>query len=105
MCVNTIYPRKERAANEAEYTQNGEGCYIPGCQTAEGWICLDGTRAFSYVGRFSNHAPRSVATLTPYKPLLISNRWRAGFLAARNIQKGEEPTWDYGCAPGLDEAM
>ena len=63
MCVNTIYPRKERAANEAEYTQNGEGCYIPGCQTAEGWICLDGTRAFSYVGRFSNHAPRSVDSL------------------------------------------
>ena len=58
------YPCKERVAHEAEYTQNGEGCYILDCQTKEVWICLDGTRAFSYVGRYLNHAPRSVATLT-----------------------------------------
>ena len=94
------YPRKERAGYEEEYTRNGEGCYILDCLMRDGWVCLDGTRSYSGVGRYLNHVPRSVATLTPYKPLLINGKWRVGFTATRDLLEGDELTWDYGCAPG-----
>ena len=94
------YPRKERAGYEEEYTRNGEGCYILDCLMRDGWVCLDGTRSYSGVGRYLNHVPRSVATLTPYKPLLINGKWRVGFTATRDLLEGDELTWDYGCDQG-----
>ena len=42
-----------------------------------------------------NHAPKTLATLTPYKPVLLNGIWRVGFTAARDIVAGEELTWNY----------
>ena len=32
----TVYPRREQAAREREYSSNGEGCYIIDVQTPDG---------------------------------------------------------------------
>jgi SET domain-containing protein len=98
-----VYPRKERAAREREYAVNGEGCYILDCQTREGWICIDATRSYSAIGRLLNHAPSFLATLVPYKPLLVNGQWRVGFVASKNLMPGDELLWDYGCEPGGEE--
>ena len=95
-----VYPRRERAVREREYVANGEGCYIIDAQTSQGWMCFDATRRFLSPGRLMNHEPRGKATLTPFKPLLIGGKWRLGFVATRDLQPGQELTWDYCCAPG-----
>ena len=45
-------------------------------------------------------AATTVATATPFKPLLLEGKWRVGFTASRNLLPGVELTWDYGCSPG-----
>ena len=98
-----VYPRKERSAREREYIANGEGCYILDVLTSDGWMCLDATRKHVTVGRLLNHAPKATATLTPSKPIFIRDKWRVGFLAARDLSAGEELTWDYSCrADGIE---
>ena len=98
--ATTTYRRKERADHEAEYAKNDEGCYILDVLTKDGWMCLDATRSYNSVGRLLNHAPRTTATLTPYKPLSIRGVWRVGFTATKELMPGTELTWDYGCCPG-----
>ena len=95
-----VYPRKERKTHEREYIANGEGCYIIDVQTSKGWVCFDATRNFLSPARLMNHSPKGKATVTPFKPLLIGGRWRLGFIATRDLQPGQELTWDYGCNPG-----
>ena len=95
-----VYPRREWPAREEEYIANGEGCYVMDVQTSQGWMCFDATRRFLSPGRLMNHARRCEATLTPFKPVLLGGKWRVGFLASRDLQPGEELTWDYGCSPG-----
>ena len=94
-----VYPPKQRAEREQEYMANEEGCYILDILTCDGWMCLDATRKYGTVGRLLNHAPKSLATLTTSKPMVIRGRWRVAFLAARDLSSGEELTWDYGCKP------
>lgn len=98
---STTYQRKHRKKHEEEYAKNGEGCFILDILTRDGWMCLDATRLYSSVGRLLNHAPKSTATLTPYKPLQISGIWRVGFTASRDLSPGTELTWDYGCKPEM----
>ena len=101
--TDAIYPRKDRDLQEAEYTRNDEGCYLLDVLTRDGWVCLDATRCFSSMGRLLNHAPKTVATLTPHKPLFVGGKWKVGFVASRDLLPGEELTWDYGCKPGGQE--
>lgn len=68
-------------------------------QTGEGWYCLHATRRFNTAGRLMNHAQARLATVRPFKPLLVEKKLRVAFLAARDIREGEELTWDYGCPP------
>ena len=94
-----VYRREDRVEEEREYVENGESCMVFDVQTSEGWFTLDATRRFDTVGRLMNHASARVATVVPYKPLRIKKKLRLPFLAARDIDKGEELTWDYGCRP------
>ena len=94
-----VYPKKERAKHEKEYIANGEGCFIIDVQTSGGWLCFDATREFYSPGRLMNHSTKGEATVIPFKPLLVDSQWRLGFIATRDLQAGEELTWDYGCAP------
>ena len=94
-----VYKREEKARHEEEYACNQEACMILEVQTAEGWMCLDATRRFGTLGRLMNHAPRTSATVKPFKALKVNGKWRVAFLATRDIEKGEELTWDYGCPP------
>lgn len=94
-----VYPRTKRAQHEKEYIANSEGCFIIDVQTSGGWVCFDATRKFHSPGRLMNHSAKGEATVTPFKPLLVNGEWRLGFIAARDLQAGEELTWDYGCAP------
>ena len=73
-----VYPRKERSKHEEEYQVNEEGCFILDVLTKDGWFCLDATRELNSLGRLMNYAPKSLAMLTPYKPLLLNGKWRVG---------------------------
>ena len=92
-----VYPRKERRKHEIEYTRNNEGCMILEVQTTEGWMCLDATRRHDSLGRLFNHAPAHSATIRPFKALFLEGKWRVGFVSTRDLEAGEELTWDYGC--------
>jgi len=94
-----VYKREQRARHEEEYATNMEACMILEAQTKDGWICLDATRRFGTVGRLMNHAAKKSATVKPFKPLKVNGKWRVAFIAARDIEEGEELTWDYGCPP------
>ena len=94
-----VYPRKLRQLKEEEYSLNDEPCMILEVETPQGWFCLGATRHFNTLGRLINHAPRQQATTKPTKPLFIKGKWRVGFVANRDLKKGEELTWDYGCPP------
>ena len=96
---NISHPRSMRDEKEEEYTMNEEPCMILEVETPKGWFCLDATRRFNTLGRLLNHAPPRKATAKPTKPLFIKGKWRVGVVAARDLQMGEELTWDYGCPP------
>ena len=51
------------------------------------------------VGRLMNHAPTSTDTARPFKALLLNSRRRIGFLATKDLEAGEELTWDYNSQP------
>ena len=97
--TTNVYPRSARAKEEKQYALNGEACMVLDVYTSMGCFTLDATRRFNSVGRLLNHAPAKVATVKPFKPLLVGEKWKVAFLAARDITKGEELTWDYGCPP------
>jgi len=43
-----------------------------------------------------NHAAPAMATVRPFKPLLVHGKWRVGFLTIHNIEPGTELMWDSG---------
>ena len=89
------YSRAERVAKEKEYAMNDEGCYILEAQLPEGkWICLDATRNVNCWARYINHSTKP--NLKLFRPLMVNGKWRAGFVAARNIQAREALSYDYG---------
>lgn len=63
--------------------------------TPEGWVTLDTTRRYNTIGRLMNHAPVRKATVKPFKALHVGDKWKVAFLAVRDIEEGEELTWDY----------
>ncbi len=67
--------------------------------TKKGWVTLDATRMTEAIGRLMNHAPSSQATARPFKALILGGQWRLGFVAAQDLQPGEELVWDYGVQP------
>ena len=93
---NECYKAREKKSREKEYVTNTEGCYILEVQLPDGkgWLCLDATRNMSCWGRYINHS--ATPNLKMWKPLLMRGKWRVGFLAMRDIQKGEELTYNYG---------
>ena len=57
-------------------------------------MCLDATRLYAIPGSFLNDAQAWAAILKPFRPLFAQGKLRVGFLATRNIMKGEELTWN-----------
>ena len=79
-----------------EYNKNEEGCYIITSKHPVGYLtklCWNATRHFHQIGRSINHAQNPNALLT--QPLHVRGKWRVGFLAARDINVGDEVVWDY----------
>ena len=97
--TSEVYPRTERPRHEEEYAANDDGCMILEVQTSKGWMCLDATRLYAIPGSLLNDAQARAAILKPFRPLFVQGKLRVAFLATRNIKKGEELTWDYGCPP------
>ena len=57
------------------------------------WWCVDATRAFQTLGRLINHS------FTPNlkgKAARVCGKLRVAFLALRDIESGEELSYDYG---------
>ena len=100
-----VYPMANRAKNEESYALNGEECMVLDVQTPRWWYCLDATQEYNGVGRLMNHAMPSRATAKPFRPLLVENQWRVGFISTRDISPGEEITWDYACPPMGNEFL
>ena len=90
------YKIKEKKQRDEEYATNTEGCYVLEVQLPDdkGWLCLDATRNINCWGRYINHS--ATPNLKMWRPMMIRGKWRVGFLALRDIQKGEELTYDYG---------
>ena len=86
-----MYKREERAIYEGEYANNQEACMILEAQTQEGWVCLDATRHLGTLGRLMNHAPKTSATVKPFKALIVNGKWKVAFLATCDIAVGEQP--------------
>ena len=94
------YPRKQRAAKEAEYIHNNEGCYILEVQCRDGrWLCFDATRRTQQYGRYMNHTSASLANAKPLPPFLVNGKLRVGFVTIKPIKTGDELLWDYGVSP------
>ena len=95
------YPRREMEKYVHEYDKNDEGCYIVtssypvGAKTR---LCWDATRYCHQYGRYLNHAQKPNATLT--SPVYVRDKWRIGFVAASDINVGDEVVWDYGIRGG-----
>ena len=93
---NEAYSQKQWKARQDEYAMNNEGCYVLEAQLPmdKGWICLDATRNTNSWGRYINHS--ATPNLKPHNPVMVRGKWRVGFVALRDIQKGEELFYDYG---------
>ena len=75
---------------EEEYEWSGEGCFILEAQDKSGkWWCFDATHRLNQYGRYLNHAPGSVANVTPVPPIVVQGRLRVGFVATKQIEPGE----------------
>ena len=100
------YTRTDREKWEREYTINGEGCYVLEVLLSTGkWLCLDATRNFKSYGRLINHSRQALANLRSHTPLLVRGKWRVGLYASRDIEKGEELSYDYGDQPNKPKFM
>lgn len=91
-----VYPHSKMQQHIDEYNKNEEGCYIITSKHPVGYLtklCWNATRHFHQIGRYINHAQNPNALLT--QPLHVRGKWRVGFLAARDINVGDEVVWDY----------
>lgn len=94
-----VYPvgSKEEGMLAEEYERNGEGSFV--LQTAYavpgvGRLCFDATRRYRDIGRLKNHS--SVRpNLKPGRPLHVRGKWRVGLVAVKDVEDGEELTYDY----------
>ena len=66
-------------------------------------LCWDATRAFNQLGRYINHTINPNAILSP--PKYVRSKWRVGFLAAKDIDEGDEVVWDYGVHNEMEWGM
>ena len=92
-----VYPLTERAKHTNEYDLNGEESYIISSQYSvpgKGRLCWDATRILHQLGRYMNHTTNPNASLTA--PVHVRGKWRIGFVAMRDISRGDEVMWDYG---------
>ena len=87
----SVYPRGEMQRHIEEYNNNIVTSYHPvGGKTR---LCWDATRYFHQYGRYLNHAFHPNAILT--SPLFVRGKWWIGYLAAKNINPGDEVVFDY----------
>ena len=92
-----VYPYSEREKHLEEYDKNKEGCYIVSSKYPVGdsrRLCWDATRHLNQYGRYMNHAQQPNAHIT--SPSYVRGKWRVGFVAAKDIEEGDEEVWDYG---------
>lgn len=92
------YPKREKKTHDEEYAINEEGCFTLECQLPYGlgWICLDPTRNPNCWARYFNHAHPTEANMKLFRPLMVRQKWRVGFIASKEISKGDELLYDYG---------
>jgi len=88
-----LYPSSKREQFEAEHTLNDEPYMVLKVQTPQGWQCLDATQKYGTLGHLMNHASPAMATVRPFKPLLVHGKWSVGFLAIQDIEPGTMLTW------------
>ena len=95
-----VYPvgTQEEDKYSTEYELNDEGSFViytayPTSHLGER-LCFDATRRSKDMGRLINHSTKGNIKLG--KPLHLRGKWRIGFVAIRDIEIGEELTYDYG---------
>ncbi len=100
------YGREERASHEQEYAINEEGCYVLEVQLPTGkWLCLDANRNYNSFGRLINHSRPASVCLRLHSPLYMRGKRRVGLYSCRDIEKGEELSFDYGDQPHKPDFM
>ena len=100
--TSDVYDVKDRPEKEARHEKNGLGCFIIETQHAVpgfGHLCFDASERFHHPGRYINHVAKG-PNLRLTRPFEVRSKVRIGFLALRDIPKGEELCYDYGDRSG-----
>ena len=95
--ASCVKPKKASLAHQHEqrYAALGLGCYeLDACHQGQ-WFTFDAIGTINDPGRYINHASCNT-NLVLMKPVMMAGRLRIGFVAKRNISKGEELFYDYG---------
>lgn len=89
-----VYHPTLKPKYEKEYQTNNEGCYL--LEAVQGRrLVFDATRCYDQYGRYINHTRRG-ANCRYWRPLMVRGKFRVGFIATREVKKGEELLYDYG---------
>ena len=89
-----VYPIKEKPHYDAIYDRNDEGSFTIEAPIKGRKFCFDATRKFHQIGRYLNHS--RAPNVRPHRPVWVRGKWRIGMVSLREIDAGEELTWDYG---------
>ena len=89
-----VLTNSEAEIAENEYQLNNEACCLLRGKVKDKNMWFDATRRINQYRRFINHS--ITYNIKPMPPGFICGKWRVGFLATQDINKGEELLYDYG---------
>lgn len=85
---------EEALEREERYKVEGEDLYVLQASYNQKKYIFDATYKFSSIGRLINHSKKR-ANIILRQPVEIDGKLRIGFLAKRDIKRGEELRYDY----------
>ena len=91
--MHTSIVTKSNVRYSDEYEANGEDVFVLEVQRhgGGGWVCIDATRPYGTIGQLVNYSP-----IPNVKGKVVNGKLRLGFMACKDIKRGDEVLVDYG---------